>query len=80
MSYLYPMSILAGARSSSEYTGITFAGATQNLDTGCKTVLDAPDTRAMVSAKSLSKSGGVSTFRSSVVVGRARRDRASAAA
>lgn len=68
VSYLYPMSILAGARSSSEYTGITFAGATQNLDTGCKTVLDAPDTRAMVSAKSLSKSGGVSTFRSSVVV------------
>ena len=68
VSYLYPMSLLVGARSSSEYTGITFAGATQNLDTGCKTVLAAPDTRASVSAKSLSKSGGVSTFRSEVVV------------
>ena len=68
VSYLYPTSILAGARSSSEYTGITFAGATQNLDTGCKSILLAPETRATVDAKSLSKSGGISTFRSAVVV------------
>jgi Fe-S cluster assembly protein SufB len=68
VSYLYPTSELVGARSTSEYTGITFAGATQDLDTGCKVILDAPDTTASVTAKSLSKSGGVSTFRSSVVV------------
>ncbi|MEE8717553.1 MAG: Fe-S cluster assembly protein SufB [Coriobacteriales bacterium] len=68
VSYLYPTSELVGARSNSEYTGITFAGATQDLDTGCKVILDAPDTTASVNAKSLSKSGGVSTFRSSVVV------------
>lgn len=68
VGYLYPTSELVGARSRSEYTGITFAGATQDLDTGCKVFMDAPDTTASVNAKSLSKSGGVSTFRSSVVV------------
>ncbi len=68
VSYLYPTSELVGARASSEYTGITFAGATQNLDTGCKTIMAAPDTTASVNAKSLSKSGGISTFRSSVMV------------
>ena len=31
VSYLYPMSILNGERSSCEFTGITFAGAGQNL-------------------------------------------------
>ena len=71
VSYLYPTTVLAGARSSCEFTGITFAGATQNLDTGCKVVLAAPDTKASVSTKSLSKSGGISTFRSSVMVTKA---------
>ncbi len=68
VSYLYPTSILRGERSVCEYTGITFAGATQDLDTGCKVILAAPDTRATVSTKSISKGGGVSTFRSSIVV------------
>lgn len=65
---LYPMSILKGANSSSEFTGITFAGTGQDLDTGCKVVCSAPNTRAVVNTKSISKGGGVSTFRSSVVV------------
>ena len=65
---LYPMSILKGANSSSEVTGITFAGTGQDLDTGCKVVCSAPNTRAVVNTKSISKGGGVSTFRSSVVV------------
>ena len=69
VSYLYPSTLLVGARSSCEYTGITFAGAGQDLDTGCKMVLTAPDTRISVSAKSLSKGGGKSTFRSEVIVG-----------
>ena len=68
VSYLYPSSLLVGPRASCEFTGITFAGATQNLDTGCKVTLAAPDTRASVDTKSLSKGGGISTFRSSVVV------------
>ena len=68
VGYLYPMSILNGARARCEFTGITFAGATQNLDTGCKVVLNAPDTSARVDAKGISKDGGIQTFRSSVVV------------
>ncbi len=67
VGYLYPMSILAGRKSSATFTGITFAGAGQNLDTGCKVVLAAPETSAAIETKSISKGGGISTFRSSVV-------------
>ena len=70
VSYLYPTTIMEGARSSCEFTGITFAGATQDLDTGCKVVMNGPDTTATVNTKSISKDGGINTFRSSVVVGR----------
>ena len=38
VSYLYPMSILKGRDSKMEFTGITFAGKGQNLDTGAKAV------------------------------------------
>ena len=70
VSYLYPTTILAGDRSHCEFTGITFAGATQDLDTGCKVILNGRDTTASVETKSISKDGGIHTFRSSVVVGR----------
>lgn len=70
VSYLYPTTILAGDRSRCEFTGITFAGATQDLDTGCKVILNGRDTTASVETKSISKDGGINTFRSSVVVGR----------
>ena len=68
VSYLYPMTILNGAGAQMEYTGITFAGKGQNLDTGMKVVHNAPNTTSVVSAKSISKDGGISTYRSSVVV------------
>ena len=68
VSYLYPMSILAGRGARAEFTGVTFAGKGQNLDTGCKMVHSAPDTSSYVSTRSISKDGGISTFRSSVVV------------
>ncbi len=66
VSYLYPMSVLAGRGASSEFTGVTFAGKGQNLDTGCKVVHNAPDTTSVVNTRSISKSGGISTFRSAV--------------
>ena len=68
VSYLYPMTILKGDRSQMEFTGITFAGEGQNLDTGAKVVHQGSDTSSYVNTKSISKSGGISTFRSSVVV------------
>ena len=67
VGYLYPMSVLAGENGSCTFTGITFAGTAQNLDTGCKVVLAAPGTSAAVQTKSISKGGGISTFRSSIV-------------
>lgn len=68
VSYLYPMSVLNGEGAHSEFTGVTFAGHGQNLDTGCKVVYNAPHTTSVVNTRSISKSGGISTFRSSVVV------------
>lgn len=71
VSYLYPMSILNGRGAHMEFTGITFAGKGQNLDTGAKVVHNAPETSSYINTKSISKDGGVSTFRSEVVVKKA---------
>lgn len=68
VSYLYPMSILKGRGARMEFTGITFAGRGQNLDTGAKVVHSAPDTSSYMNTRSISKDGGISTFRSSVFV------------
>jgi len=68
VSYLYPMTILKGAHSRAEFTGITFAGKGQNLDTGAKMVLAAPHTSCVIDTKSISKDGGISTYRSGVTV------------
>lgn len=68
VSYLYPMSILQGAGARSEFTGVTFAGKGQTLDTGCKVVHNAPRTTSIVNTRSISKSGGACTYRSSIVI------------
>lgn len=68
ISYLYPMTILAGENAKSEFTGITFAGKGQNLDTGAKMVHNARNTSSVITTKSISKDGGISTYRSSVVI------------
>lgn len=68
VSMLYPMSILKGEGARSEYTGITFASTGQSLDTGTKVVHAAPNTSSTVNAKSISKGGGESIFRSAVKV------------
>lgn len=68
VSYLYPMTILKGKGARTEFTGITFAGKGQNLDTGAKVVHAAPDTSSYMNTRSISKDGGISTFRSSVTI------------
>ena len=70
VSYLYPMSILKGDDSRMEFTGITFAGGGQNLDTGAKVVHTGKRTSSYINTKSISKDGGISTFRSSVQIGK----------
>lgn len=68
-SCLYPMTILQGENSKMEYTGITFASNGQSLDTGVKVVHNGPNTSSHLFAKSISRDGGLSTFRSEVTVG-----------
>lgn len=78
VSYLYPMSVLKGRGAKMEFTGITFAGKGQNLDTGAKVVHSAPDTSSYINTKSISKDGGISTFRSSVSATKAAKNTKSA--
>ncbi len=69
ISYLYPESDLVGAGAHAEFTGVTFAGEGQQLDTGAKMVHIAPDTTSLITSKSLSKDGGSSIYRSAVYIG-----------
>ena len=78
VSYLYPMSVLAGEGARAEFTSVTFAGKGQNLDTGTKVVHSAPKTSSYINTRSISKDGGISTFRSSVVVANAAKEAKSA--
>ena len=66
ISMLYPMRILNGENSKTEFTGISFAGGGQNLDNGFKVVHNAKNTSSVVNAKSISKNGGKCTYRSLV--------------
>ncbi|MFR5422630.1 MAG: Fe-S cluster assembly protein SufB, partial [Oscillospiraceae bacterium] len=63
---LYPMSVLKGDNSKMEFTGVTFAGAgrTRHRCEGRASALQS----SYMNTRSISKSGGISTFRSSVVV------------
>ena len=68
ISMLYPLSVLKGDNSRTEYTGISFAGKGQNLDTGFKVIHIGKNTSSVVNARSLSKSGGIATYRSLVSI------------
>lgn len=68
ISMLYPMSVLKGERARCEFTGITFAGKGQYLDTGAKVIHAAPYTSSNINSKSISKDGGVAIYRGAVRV------------
>ena len=55
VSMLYPMSILKGQGARAEFTGVTFAGDGQYLDTGAKVVHAAPYTSSTINSKSISE-------------------------
>lgn len=63
VSMLYPMSILKGEGAKAEFTGVTFAGKGQNLDTGAQVIHAASNTYSNINTKSISKDGGVATYR-----------------
>ena len=68
VSMLYPLSVLNGYNATCEFTNISFAGSGQNLDTGLKIIHNAPHTSSIVNSKSISKDGGICTFRSNCLV------------
>lgn len=68
ISMLYPMSVLKGERAKCEFTGITFAGKGQELDTGAKVVHAAPYTSSNINTKSISKDGGIAIYRGAVKI------------
>lgn len=70
VSMLYPCSVLHGEGARCEFTGVTFAGRGQNLDTGAIVVHAAPKTSANINTRTISKSGGAATYRSAVKVTR----------
>lgn len=71
ISMLYPSSLLVGEGSHSEFTGITFAGKGQVLDTGSKVIHSAAHTTSSINTKSISKNGGHSITRSEVIITKA---------
>jgi Fe-S cluster assembly protein SufB len=60
---LYPCSILRGEGAKSDSLGVAFAGPGQDQDTGSKVIHAAPNTTSTIRAKSISKGGGVATYR-----------------
>ena len=65
---LYPCSILVGENAKSDSLGIAFAAEGQNQDTGSKVIHAAPNTYSTIKAKSISKGGGISSYRGLVRV------------
>ncbi len=65
---LYPCSVLVGKGARTDSLGIAFAGAGQHQDTGTKVIHAAPQTSSMIQSKSISKGGGISSYRGFVQV------------
>ncbi|MBB1554377.1 Fe-S cluster assembly protein SufB [Candidatus Gracilibacteria bacterium] len=63
VTMLYPCSILKGDNSQAMNFGIAFANANQNADTGAKVIHIGKNTRSEIISKSLTKGGGISTYR-----------------
>lgn len=70
ISMLYPMSVLKGDNSRAEFTGVSFAGKGQNLDTGAKVIHVGANTSSTINSKSISKDGGITTYRGLVKIGK----------
>jgi len=68
VSMLYPLTVLNGENAKCEYTLLSFAGKGQELDTGLKVIHNAKNTSTVVNSKSISKDGGICTFRSNAKV------------
>lgn len=68
VTMLYPCSVLKGKGARSEFLGIAYAGSGQYQDTGAKTFHLAPNTTSVIKSKSISKDGGITSFRGSLKI------------
>ena len=64
----YPSVYLVGPGASGEVLSVAYAGAGQHQDAGAKMVHAAPNTTSRIVSKSISKDGGVTTYRGLVRV------------
>lgn len=71
VTMLYPTSVLIGDRSRSDFIGIAFAATEQNQDTGTKVIHIGKDTSSTIESKSISKAGGITTYRGLVSIKKA---------
>ncbi|MFK7780175.1 MAG: Fe-S cluster assembly protein SufB [Candidatus Gracilibacteria bacterium] len=63
VTMLYPCSVLLGDNSKTDMLGLAFANANQNQDIGSKVIHIGKNTTSNILSKSLSKGGGISTYR-----------------
>ena len=68
VTMLYPCSVLAGKYSRADHLNIAVSNAGQNQDNGAKIILMGEGTKASIVSKSISKAGGISTYRGLVDV------------
>ena len=68
VTMLYPSSILKGEGARADFLGIAFAAPGQNQDTGSKVYHAAPRTSSTIKSKSISKDGGITTYRGLVKI------------
>lgn len=71
---LYPCSVLIGEGARSESLGIAFAGPGQDQDTGAKAIHVAANTSSIIKAKSISRGGGISSYRGLVHITESAKD------
>src|ERR1700689_2129247 len=62
----YPSVYLMGPKASGEVLSVAYAGAGQHQDAGAKMVHAAPETTSTIVSKSISKDGGITTYRGKV--------------
>jgi Fe-S cluster assembly protein SufB len=74
VTMLYPCSILKGKRAKADHISIAFAGKGQNQDTGAKVIHLAPETSCTIKAKSISKDGGITTYRGLLQINKGAKD------
>jgi len=65
---LYPTNILIGDNSKTDFIGIAFAAKEQHQDTGCKVVHIGRETSSTILSKSISKDGGITSYRGLVSI------------